>query len=140
MRYRAAILYCTVIVLFLALCLGGVAAYMYNYQKIQYPGEGVYDLTKYVPCFAEGYKDEGNTEEIVAFEFLTDSTEIAVVNESDSCVTVRLYDTADEQKRAIGTFSLEPGKSKKFTNLTSARTYFVGVEPEEDIYAITISD
>jgi len=139
MRYRTVIIYLSIIGLFFALCFGGIAAYMYNHKPIQYPGTGLYDLSTYFPCSVKGEIDKTSIE-ILTFDFLTNSTEIKVVNKADSNVTVYLYDTLDKKNRAIGSFSLEAGECKKFTNLTSARNYRIGVESVEQEYAITISD
>ena len=138
-RCRNLILYIGIIVLFGALCFGAIAAYEYNNKPIQYPGTGVYDLSKYYPYSVEGDSDEESTE-FLEIVFFTDSTRIKVENTATSNVTVSLYDTSDESNRAIGVFSLDAGEKKEFTNLTSARCYKIGVESTERKYGLIISD
>ena len=96
MRYRTVIIYLSIIGLFFALCFGGIASYMYNHKPIQYPGTGLYDLSTYFPCSVKGEIDKTSIE-ILTFDFLTNSTEIKVVNKADSNVTVYLYDTLDKK-------------------------------------------
>lgn len=139
MRWRNLILTLVVIVLFGTLCFGAIAVYEYNNKPIQYPGTGVYDLSKYYPYSVEGDIDEENPE-VLEIVFFTDSTKIKVKNTATSNVTVYLYDTSDESNRAIGVFSLDTGEKKEFTNLTAARHYRIGVESTERKYGLIISD
>ena len=113
--------------------------YWHSQKTVPYPGEGVYDLTAYVPCLLSGTIHE-NERELLEFEFWTNSTEIRVTNEADSDVTVYLYDASYDVNVSVGLFSVASGESNKFTNLTSATNYRIAVESPDNAYSIKISD
>ena len=139
MHFKRTVGYLLAVALFLILCVGGAAAYFSRNRQVDYPGTGVYDLTAFVPCTAQGETD-GQSIEKLAYEFSTNSTEIKVKNDAQEDVWIYLYDTSDEPEREILRLQLPAGKSEKFTNLTQARTYRVGVAASGKAYAITLSD
>ena len=137
-RYRR-IITLAIILLVALFFFWGIVIYIDTYKPIEYPGKGVYDLTSYFPCSVEGQTTE-NSIDLIEFEFYTNSTEITIKNEAECDITVYLYDTCNKERRAIGIFTLEPAKRNTFTNLTAATTYYIGVEPTDKEYAITITD
>ena len=139
MHFKRTVGYLLVITLFLILCVGSAVAYFFLNRRADYPGTGVYDLTAFVPCAVQGETD-GQSIERLAYEFSTNSTEIKVKNDAQEDVWIYLYDTSDEPEREILRLQLPAGKSEKFTNLTQARTYRVGVTASGKAYAITLSD
>ena len=139
MYFKRTVGYLLAITLFLILCVGSAVAYASLNRQVDYPGTGVYDLTAFVPCTAQGETD-GQSIEKLAYEFSTNSTEIKVKNDAQEDVWIYLYDTSDETEREILRLQLPAGKSEKFTNLTQARTYRVGVAASGKAYAITLSD
>lgn len=139
MRFQRAVGYLLVITLFLILCVGGAAAYFSLNRRVDYPGTGVYDLTAFFPYSVQGETD-GQSIEKLSYVFSTNSTEIHVKNDADEDVWISLYDASDETGREILRCQLSAGKSEKFTNLTQAQTYCVGVAAPGKAYAITLSD
>lgn len=139
MHLKRTVGYLLVITLFLILCAGGAAAYFSLNRKVDYPGTGVYDLTAFVPCTVQGETD-GQSIEKLDYAFSTNSTEIRVQNDAQEDVWIYLYDASDKTGREILRFQLPAGKSEKFTNLTQAQNYRVGVAASRKAYAITLSD
>lgn len=121
-----------------AVCIGGLEIYMNQHRRTLYPGEGVYDLTSYYPYTVNGEMKDSGTE-MLPISFSTDSTKINVLNELNDIATVYLFDVTGEEYN-IGVFTLAKNECKAFTNLSSARTYCVGVESAGRKYELSISD
>ena len=139
MHFKRTVGYLLVITLFLILCVGSAVAYFFLNRRADYPGTGVYNLTAFVPYAVQGETD-GQSIERLAYAFSTNSTEISVKNDTQEDVWIYLYNASDETGPDILRFQLPAGKSEKFTNLTQAQNYCVGVSASGKAYAITLSD
>lgn len=126
-----------IILVVLAAVIGVSAAQAEEGQE--YPGNGVYDLTKYSACVAAGSSETENPT-LLDYDFKTNSTEIRLTNNKDETITAYLYDSANISGDYSQTFELPPNRTNAFSMLTSATTYQIGVVSGNGEYALTITD
>lgn len=108
-------------------------------NRTAYPGRGVYDLTAYTPYRTDGMTSSDEIE-MLEVDFQTNSTKISVFNGGEQELTVYLYDRGNPTSGFIGVMTLEPAERKRFTMLSSARQYQIGVESLNAEYALKLSD
>lgn len=102
-----------------------------------YPGEGVYGLTEYQPCIVFG-STNGN-EEILDYDFKTNSTKIEFANESEQEINISLYDI-NQSFATIGTYALASGEIEEVRGLTALGLYKIGIISSNSEYRLKISD
>lgn len=126
-----------IILVVLATIIGATGAQAGGRQD--YPGNGVYDLTKYSACIVNGSIEAGKPT-ILDHDFKTNSTEIRLTNNGADTITVYLYDDANTSGDYSTTFELMPNESDVFSMLTAATTYQVGIESDGREYTLAITD
>ena len=104
-----------------------------------YPGNGIYDLTKYSACIVNGSIEAGKPA-ILDHDFKTNSTEIHLTNNGAEAITAYLYDGTNISGDYSATFELMPNESDVFSMLTAATTYRVGIESNGWEYTLAITD
>ena len=126
-----------IILVVLATIIGATGAQAGGRQD--YPGNGIYDLTKYSACIVNGPIEAGKPT-IFDHDFKTNSTEIHLTNNGADTITAYLYDAANTSGDYSTTFELMPNESDVFSMLTAATTYRVGVESDGREYTLAITD
>lgn len=119
--------------------LTGAYFLLINEDRSEYPGNGIYDLTNYVP-YSINSENVSSAIEVISQEFTTNTTEISVKNNGSEALNIYLYDKDNPSNDFIGQFQLEAGHKEKFSMLSAASTYQIGVESANKQYSITISD
>ena len=126
-----------IILVVLATIIGATGAQAGGRQD--YPGNGIYDLTKYSACIVNGPIEAGKPT-IFDHDFKTNSTEIRLTNNGADTITAYLYDAANTSGDYSTTFELMPNDADVFSMLTAATTYRVGVESDGREYTLAITD
>lgn len=108
-------------------------------DKQPYPGNGVYDLSEYMPYEVSGVEGK-NGIYFIGLDFKTNTCEINLENNGNETVTVYLYNKHNPVWDSIGEMILKPGKSNHFTMLTAATEYQIGVDSHGSEYMLAISD
>ena len=109
----------------------------YRSERLEYPGRGVYDLSKYSPCNLSGIAFEKNR---INLDFSTNSTEIEITNFGGEDIVIYLFDIENPTNKYIGKMDLAPSASGRFTMLSGSCKYSIELETSCGNYSILISD
>lgn len=117
-----------------------IAAYNTSENEETYSGNGIYSLSTMEP-FSVSNASTNNEICILEPDFSTDTARISVKNAGASNIAVYLFVTDPEtgERAEAAEMEIPSGKTKTFTNLTSAKTYQIGVHSSKQ-YAILIKD
>lgn len=109
-------------------------------KRDDYPGSGTYNLTEYDAYRIEG-KGDIDEIQVIDMDFKTNTTKIKVANEGDDDVIIYLYKNGNiAENDYIASFDLKAQGKKKFTLLSAASKYQIGVATEGEQYSLKIAD